>query len=105
MKFLKHLLSFLFTLSLFYSFIFLVSATTSITNDLSPNILSGLQGGQAGEFYHLNQSLFNRLVSYAYLWITGDNTLLNDTIYLNIYDSSLNELFTVQVKYINNKIL
>lgn len=42
-------------------------------SDLNHNSLGGLQGGEAGEYYHLNQSMFDRLVTYIYSWITGSN--------------------------------
>ena len=40
---------------------------------LPHNLLAGLQGGSSGQYYHLNQSLYNQVLSYAYSWITGNN--------------------------------
>jgi hypothetical protein len=38
---------------------------------LPHNGLAGLQGGQSGEEYHLNQSLWQRIVDFAFLWVTN----------------------------------
>lgn len=36
------------------------------------NSLAGLQGGTTGERYHMNESIYNKLVSFVFSWITAD---------------------------------
>ena len=44
-------------------------------------------------------------MTHTGIWnIEKGYSLTNDTLYLNIYNSSSNGLFSVQIKYINNKI-
>jgi len=38
-------------------------------SDLDHNSLGGLQGGSFDEMYHLNQSIFNRVMSYVFQWL------------------------------------
>jgi len=34
--------------------------------------LAGLQGGTTDQYYHLNESIYNRIISFIFSWITGD---------------------------------
>ena len=44
-----------------------------IPSTLPHNILAGLQGGSSGQYYHFNQSYYNKIINNAFLWITGAN--------------------------------
>ncbi|HEC37732.1 MAG TPA: hypothetical protein ENI29_05805, partial [bacterium] len=79
--------------------------------DISHNDLGSFQGGQAGEYYHLNQSFFDELVSDIFNWITLDVNgsilpTLNNTFSLGSPDFLWKDLYLGNSSiYLGNYIL
>ena len=68
--------------------------TTTITTNQSHNDLSGLQGGQAGQYYHFNQSNYQSVLTGIGSWITNTVSSLtnyftkSDILGFNYYNST-----------------
>lgn len=81
-------------------------------SDLDHNLLSGIDGGSTGEYYHLNQSVFQRVMNYVFQWLRpssnepylyteNDQELRFNETKLN---QTINELSDIQAYSVNTTV-
>ncbi len=73
----------LWILLLFLPFISSISWNGGGAGISDHNSLTGLEGGSPGEYYHLDQSFYDRVLLYAFSWLdeTTADTLYSDIIW------------------------
>ena len=81
------------------------SQLTGVVASPSPhNDLSGLQGGNTSEYYHLNSTVWNRIMTYAYSWVYDLSSYYTST-QVDAINTSVNNYMVVLNTSNNNYIL
>ena len=78
--------------------------TLDTISDILHNGIGGLQGGASGEYYHLNQSVYNQVLGYFDKWLTeviSPYLYLNGSRAINFNETKLNE--TIDDRSINSE--
>lgn len=78
-------------------------STLSSIQSRDHNVLQGIQGGQSGQFYHLNQSEYNSLI--AVRTVTSDTTVAVDDGILLVDTSGGNVVVTVPTTLATKQVI